>query len=553
MSDIILNAEFKQTELDKIKTRTISALQTAKNEPDAMLRNVSAVVNFGADHPYGSIPTEESVKNISLKKVEDYYKTYFRPNVAYMAVVGDITLEEVKPLITKYFGKWVKSNVPVAQYTSPQKPKNTRVIFVPRDGAVQGVINVTYPVDLKPGSPDAIKSSVANTILGGGSQGRLFLNLREKHGWTYGSYSSLKFDDLMGSFTAYSKGRNPVTDSSVAAILEEMKSLRTESVSQEQLQNTINYLSGGFAIGLEDPARVAQYAINIERYQIPKDYYTNYLKNLASVTREDVKLMAAKYFFPNQANIVVVGNKAEVAEKLARFDSDGKIEMRDNYGKEIKQSSAPAGAIKMSFEELWNNYIQAIGGEQAIKNIKDIKIISTGAVQGMEVTITEMKKMPFKIKQNIQLKGMTLQEVVFNGVKGFQLAQGNKTELAGDELAEIKEQADIQAELHPGQYNISRILKSVEEVNGNPVYLVEVTDSKGKKSSEYYDAKTALLVKTIKGEGMVTEYSDYREIPNSGGYKFPYEVKIPIGPGAFIDAKVKSVEINSNIADAEFE
>src|SRR5690606_3058335 len=117
-------------------------------------------------------------------------------------VVGDITMAEIKPVIEKYFGGWKKATVPVAKYSDPKAPATRRVVFVPREAAVQSVINVTYPVDLKPGTPDVIKARVANSILGGGSNGRLFLNLREKHGWTYGSYSSLTQDMLKGSFTA---------------------------------------------------------------------------------------------------------------------------------------------------------------------------------------------------------------------------------------------------------------------------------------------------------------------------------------------------------------
>src|SRR5690606_26218839 len=160
----------------------------------------------------------------------------------------------------------------------------------------------------------------------------LFMNLRETHAWTYGSYSSISQDELEGNFTAYAQCRNAVTDSSVAEILAEMKRMRDEEISKETLQEQITYMSGGFAIGLENPQTVAQYAINIERFNMPKDYYTNYLKNMSAVTPADVKTIAAKYIVPSKAHIIVVGNKEDVAEKLKRFDADGKIALYDNYG-----------------------------------------------------------------------------------------------------------------------------------------------------------------------------------------------------------------------------
>lgn len=554
MADIAMNADFKQSELDKIKTRTLSGLEAEENEPDAMLNKVSAVVNFGKQHPYGEVATKESVQKITLDKVKKYYSTYFRPNVAYMAVVGDITVEEVKPLIEKYFGSWKKAEVPVAKYSNPAAPATRRLVFVPRDAAVQSVINVTYPLDLKPGTPDVIKARVANSILGGGSNGRLFLNLREKHGWTYGSYSSINQDILKGSFTAYAKGRNVVTDSSVSEIIEEMKRLRSQKVDKEELQNHIVNMSGAFAIGLENPATVAQYAINIERYKMPKDYYQNYLKNLAAVTSEDVQTIAQKYINPDKANLVVVGSKDEVAKTLTRFAGNGKIEYYDTYGNEIKQSTATAAPSNLTGDEVVKKYITAIGGEKAISGIKDIKTISNGEIQGIALTITEIKKAPNKLKFTMEGMGMVLEKKVFDGVKGYQEAQGQKTNLEGEDLEEAKEDADIYAELHPAKYGKKYTLKGVETLNGADVYAVEETGGK-KKTVNYYDVKTGYLVKivqTSENGSVIQEYADYQEIPNSGGYKIPYTVKIAAGTQN-LTVKVKTAEVNKGIADSEFE
>ncbi len=151
MSDIAMNANFQQEEVDKIKKRTLSGLQASKNEPDDMLNNVTAVLNFGSNHPYGEVPQEATVENVTLAKCNEYYGTYYRPNVAYMAVVGDVTVKEIKPLIEKYFGAWEKKDVPVTKYPNPVAPTSTQVALVPRGEAVQSVINVTYPIDLMPG------------------------------------------------------------------------------------------------------------------------------------------------------------------------------------------------------------------------------------------------------------------------------------------------------------------------------------------------------------------------------------------------------------------
>lgn len=562
MADVAMNANFKQDELDKIKTRTLSGMDAEENEPDAMLNKVSAAVNFGKKHPYGEVPSKESVNKITLAKTKQYYDTYFRPNVAYMAIVGDVTVDEVKPLIEKYFGSWKKQTVPVATYSNPQPPAATRkVTFVSRDAAVQSVINVTYPIDLKPGTPDVIKARVANSILGGGSNGRLFLNLREKHAWTYGSYSSINQDELKGSFTAYAKARNVVSDSSVGEILAEMKALRDKAVDKEELQNHITNMSGAFAIGLENPGTVAQYAINIERYKMPKDYYQNYLKNLAAVTPADVQSTAKKYINPDAAYVVVVGSQDEVAKTLIKYDSDGKIEYFDTYGNEVKPTSAAAIPAGVTADEVMKRYIAAIGGEKAIRSIKDIKTVSKGEIQGTPLTITEMKKDGGKMKVLVTAMGMTMQKVILNGGKGYQEAQGQKKDMEGDELAETIEQADIYADLNAAKNGLKYDLKGMEKVGTADAYKIETTDKRGKKSVQYYDAANYLLVKkTETQEGpdgaaaaMSTEYSNYKEVPGSGGYKIPYSIKIPVGPGMSIASTVETVEVNKNIPDSEFE
>lgn len=562
MSDIAINTDIKKDELDKVKKRTLSGLQAAKNEPDQMLQNVSAALNFGKGHPYGEVVTEETVNNITLEDCRKYYSTYFRPNVAYMAVVGDVTANEVKPLIEKYFGKWEKANVPVATYSDPAAPQKVNLAFVPRDAAVQSVINVTYPIDLKPGEPDVIRTRVANSILGGGSNGRLFLNLREKHAWTYGSYSSIVNDELKGHFTAYAKCRNVVTDSSVTEILNEMKKLQNEAVPKDELQNHLNYLSGNFAIGLESPQTVAQYAINIERYNMPKDYYQNYLKNLNAVTATDVQNVARKYITPEKANIVVVGSKDEAAKPLARFASDKTIAYYDNYGQPLKETMTAAAPAGMTADAVMKKYIASLGGEKTIMGIRDIKTVSKGTVdaggQELSLTITEMKKAPAKMKSTVQMMGMTVQKIVFDGEKGYQEAQGQKKDMEASEITESKQEADIYADLHPEQYGIKRNLKGMEQVNGSDAYVIEVISASGKKSTEYYDTKTGLLVKETKTEmgpdgsamSIATEYSDYQEVPGSGGYKVPYTIK-QTGPFS-VAAKVESVEINKEIPDSEF-
>jgi len=566
MADVAMNAVISQEELDKAKKKMLSGLETQKNEPDAMVDNVTNVVNYGITHPYGQVATQETVNKISLARCNNYYKTYFRPNVAYMAIVGDVTVAEMKPIIEKHFGKWQKATVTATNYpapaTAPNKP--TKVSFAPRTSAVQSVINVTYPIaDLKPGMTDVIKARVTNTILGGGSQGRLFQNIREKHGWGYGSYSSLSEDDICGNFTAELKCKNAVSDSALDALLNEMRIIRTEKVNDSTLQNTINYISGNFAISLEDPKRIAQFAINTVRYNMPADYYKNYLKNLSAVTADDVLQTAQKYVRPDNANIIVAGSREEVGNKLARFSADGKLDYYDYSGKPITPTDVKAAPLGLTAEDVYKKYVTAIGGEKALNSLKDIKVISTTELQGMALTVTIAKKAGYKLKQTVEAdmggKKMTFQKKVFDGAKGYQEAQGNRKDLDAEEIAETKQEADMQAELHDAQYGIIRTLKGMETIEGTDAFIIESVDAAKKKTIEYFDQKSGLLVRQTKFDkdpqgnevSQSTDMSDYREVPGSNGYKMPYFMSIPAG-GMSLNLKVQTVEVNKNIPDTEF-
>jgi predicted Zn-dependent peptidase len=553
LSDVVLNASFKKEELDKLKTKKLSALASQKDDPDAISNNVRAALVFGKNHPYGEIITEKTIENVTLEKCINYYQTFFKPNVAYMAVVGDITAAEAKTLVEKYFGNWEKGNVPTAKYDFPKDPGYPRVAIVNKAGAVQSVINVAYPLDLKLNSPDLIKARVLNNILGGNASSRLFMNLREKHGWTYGSYSRLSDNKLAGSFRAFAKVRNPVTDSSITEILNEMKRLRTEKVPAEELEGIKNYMNGTFAISLENPQTIADMAINMERYKLPNDFYSNYLKNLSAVTSDDIYEVAQKYIRPDNCWIIVVGNKEELAKKLTSFAPKG-LEFYDNYGNIAKEAKAVPEGI--TAQTVIDNYIQAIGGKSKLEKVKDVTIKMNASIQGMNLEMENFQKAPNKYLSSMKMNGMVLQKQVFDGKKGKIMSMQGAKVLEGDDLKEMELQATLFNEMKYTQLGYKMELKGIEEVNNKEAYVLELTTPTGKKETEYYDVKTALKIKTLKTEegGMqgpitaTTEYSDYREV---NGIKFPFEINQNIGPQSF-KVKVTSIEINKKLNDDVF-
>ncbi|MEJ5351007.1 MAG: insulinase family protein [Melioribacteraceae bacterium] len=553
MSDIILNANFKQEELDKIKKQMLSSIAVSKDEPNSIARRVSSVLMFGKNHPYGEPETEESVNSITLDMCKNYYETYFKPNAAYLAVVGDINKEKAKALIQKYFGKWEKKEVPKNSYETPKPPLLNKVCLVDRPSSVQSVIAICYPAELKIGSDDEIKAAVTNLILGGSATGRLFMNLRESKGYTYGSYSQLKADPIIGSFFAFAQVRNSVTDSAITEMLKEMKRIRSEKVSEQELEKAKNYLAGEFIRSLENPATIARFAINTARFNLPKDYYKNYLKNLSAVTTDDVLETAKKYIKPNNAYILVVGNGEEISKNLVNFSITGKIEYYDAFGNQYDPSlkKLPAG---LTVDQVINKYIEVIGGKENLLKVKDRVIKLTGSTQGMNISVTISQKYPNKLMQVIDA-GVFQQKTIFDGAKGKVEVMGQSQDLNDEQVESLKEQA-IDAPLDYSKYGLKPELVGIESINGKDAYKVVLTSSSGKKTTQYYDVESGLLVRTISNVttpqgsfAQTMDLSDYRDVQ---GLKYPFKYVQSFGPQS-IELNVSSIEVNTNLPDSLFE
>lgn len=549
MSDILLNPDFKSEELEKIRKQTLSALEAAKNEPGAISERVNSVLVYGSNHPYGLNESEESVKNITLEKCKDYYKTFFKPNIAYLAIVGDITPEQAKPLVEKYFGSWQQGEVPQAKYPTPKAPSKSIVAIVDRPNAVQSTINITYPVDLKPGSPDDIKVKLTNSILGGGTF-RLYNNLREKHGWTYGAYSSIQSDKLIGKFNASAEVRNPVTDSSFTEILAEMNRLRTETVPEDELNMVRNFMMGNFGRSLENPSTIANFAINTARYNLPKDYYATYLTRLAALTPADVQLTAQKYIRPDNAYLLMVGKAEDIAPKLKKFAKGGEVQYYDIDGKwydpNKKLMPAPAG---VTAEQVINTYITAIGGVKKLKKVKDVTINAGATVQNTPISMDMYLKAPDKMLMQIGSGAMVFAKQVYAAGKGTASSpmSGESKAIEGDELAGMKEASMIFPEMYYTSLGYTSTLLGIEEQKDKKqLYKVQVMKG-AKKDIEYYDVQTGLKVR-VESNQQVTEYSDYKAVD---GILFPHSMVQNMGPQN-INFVVSSIKMNTKLKDEFF-
>lgn len=550
ISDIIINAKFNQEELDRLKTQTMSALAAEKNSPDAIMQRLRRQLVYGENHPYGESATEETVANIELSDCEALYKTYIRPNVSYLAIVGDVTMDEIKPKIKKYFAAWEKADVPTHTYNTPQLPAETTVSIVDRPAAVQSNISVAFPVELQQNSEDLLHARLMNNILGGGTA-RLFDNLRETYGFTYGAYSRLSADKLIGNFNAVTSVRTSATDSAFTQIFYEINRIREEPVPLNELNMRKNEMAGGFALSLERPQTIARFALNIERYNLPEDYYANYLRNIEAMGQKEVMAAAQKYLHPENAYVIAVGRAEDIVEGLRQFSPSGQVNFYDErgnwYDPALVLTPAPEG---MTAEKVIDKYIEAIGGQRRVSRINDISQVYTATIQGMEIQMKSYQKAPDKMMMEVGGGGMIFSKQVFDGKRAIAESpmMGQKEELEGDDLESMRFQAIIMPELRYAELNVETELLGVEKIGDKEAYKVRVTLPTGSTSYDYFDVKTGLKIRSISEAGRA-DYSDYRTVSR---IKFPHQISQDM-EGQSLNLKLQSVEINSRLKDSLFE
>lgn len=560
LADVLQNPTFPEDELEKQKSQIKSGLAAAKNDAEQMAASARAALNYGHDHPYGEQMTEKTVDNITRDDLVEYYSTYIAPNTSYLVLVGDIDVAEAKELANKYFGSWEKKDVPEHKYDTPQPPESRRVAFVDKAGAVQSVINVTYPVVLYPGIGDEIAASVMNNILGGGVfSGRLMQNLREDKAYTYGARSNLSNDELVASFNAYASVRNEVSDSSVVEFLAEMERIVNEPVDKKHLELVKDNMTGVFALGLERPQTIARYAMNIEKYNLPKDYYNTYLERLSEITVEDVQKAAKKYIKPNNATLLVVGNKGEVAEKLERFSASGSVEFYDMYGYPVEDKLRPAPE-GVTAESVIESYLDALTKKRkTLEKVSSLETKSSATIQGMAISARTVKQEnPNRFLTKMEASGMTLQEVKYDGEKAKRSSmQGVENVEDPEELKGLKLQSFIFPEMHYADNGYTLELIGIDEFDGRDVYQVDVTSPDGEVESLLFDVESGLKVKStsIQDGGpqgqMVVEilYQDYKEVKK---IKFPHTVVQSFGPQEF-KMEIKEINLNPKLGSDTFQ
>ncbi|WP_185861320.1 M16 family metallopeptidase [Blattabacterium cuenoti] len=337
MSDILMNSKFDNSkELDKIIKQRITDIDLSEKDSNAILQRVRNVLYFGKNHPYGEYETRDTIKNITLYDLKKLYDKYYIPNKSYLSFIGDISQKEAEKLCDLYFSKWEKKyeidDPIVKEYVIPSK---IEIDIVDIPSLTQSTICFGGPVCFKKSDPEYFSSILANGILGGGPQSRLFLNLREKKAYTYGAYSILKSDKNIGYFSVYTQVRNEVTEKVIKDIIKEIVKITENKISLEELNIKKKEISGQFILDFEDPNRISDLFICELKNNLPNGFYKNYLNKIESVTINDIYESCRKFFFTKNGRIIIVGKASDVVPKIKKLGYP--IRYFDQFGSLIKK------------------------------------------------------------------------------------------------------------------------------------------------------------------------------------------------------------------------
>ncbi len=558
MTDVLFNANFPESEVERIRKQNLSGMQSTKADAGEMATNATRAVNFPG-HPLGEIMTEATLQNISREDLIQYYKTNFTPQGSYLVVVGDITRAQTEAMVTRYFAAWQGGPVYQSDLGKGQFDKGNRVIFVKKPGAVQSVVYVTFPIDIRAGHKDQLALNVLNGILGGGGFGtRLMQNLREDKAFTYGCYSSLNITENGSWMSAGGNFKNAVTDSAITEILKEFAGIIEAQVTDEELSLTKNNMAGGFARSLERPQTVARFALNTIKQKLAPDYYQNYLQQLEAISKEDVLRVAQQYFTAKNCHIIVVGNE-EILPKLLVFDTDGKIEKLDAFGAPIKETKS----ADITADQLIEAYAMAITGTTSkkalLKKVKTLKSYSresemSSAQIPFVLTSTDYFWNGGNEASKMEMPGMVLQKSYYDGKSGYTFSmQGGREDLKAEEIAAKQKASGFIPELNYKANGMNYELKGIENIDGQDCYVLYTNDGMA-ENYDFYNVQSFMKVRSTNIRKMdeeivetTTNYSDYKAVD---GFTFAHAFSMSVGKMT-LNGVVKTISVNPKLVITE--
>lgn len=330
MADVALRPVFPANEVELTKQNTKESLKQQRAQPSFLAGEMVARVMFG-QHPYHvTAPSPESVDAATRERLIEFHRSTFVANNAVLLIAGDVQQDSILRQVENLFGKWQPGVVAGDDFPPPPERTSRSAYVVDRPGSAQANIVISN-AGLTRTSPDYFPLLVMHTVLGANASSRLFMNLREEKGYTYGAYSSLDARRTAGTFRATAEVRTSVTGDSLKEFFYELNRIRNEPVSEKEIADAKSYLTGVFPIRLETQEGLIDQLVQIKVFGLPADYLEIYRNRIQAVTIPEVQEVARKYVTPDKAAIVIVGDAAQLVDQIKPYADE--IEFYNTAGK----------------------------------------------------------------------------------------------------------------------------------------------------------------------------------------------------------------------------
>ncbi|MGI8639420.1 MAG: M16 family metallopeptidase [Pyrinomonadaceae bacterium] len=436
LADVVLNPAFPENELALYKKNMLENLKYQRSQPSFLADEQISKALYGT-HPYSIVsPSVADVEKLSREKLAAFHDKMFTANNATLIVVGDVNRENLLKEIKENFGGWKKGTTEAMKFSAPPVRTATALTVVDRPGSLQSNI-VLANLAINRNDPDFFPVLVMNQVLGAGASSRLFMNLREAKGYTYGAYSRFDTKRLAGNFETNAEVRTPVTGDSLKEFFIELNRIRNDKATEKELKDAKSYLTGVFPLRAETQEGLTNLLVSQQLYDLPNDYLQTYRDKVNAVTLDDVERVAKKYISPDKIAIVVVGDAGEILPQIKTysktievFDTEGKAVDVSSYGKAASGAAANAGGK-------WNLSLEAQGqkipvtlilkqeGEKVTGSLESM--LGKGEITGGKVSgnkfvgtaKTEIQGQPVDLTINGTIDGDTMKGVINSGIPNF--------------------------------------------------------------------------------------------------------------------------------------
>ena len=327
LADAVLNPAFDEKEVDRVRKTRLGELAQLKEDPQQLADILTIYAVNGKDNPYGypGLGDETSVSAITMQDLKKFWEEQTRPGNAALVVSGDVTKEDLLPVLEKSFGKWTGGEAPAINFSEPSVKR--RVVIVDRPGAPQTQVRLAVRGPER-STPDYPALLVMNEILGGAFSSRINLNIREKHGYAYGASTWVRTLAHGGWIGAGAGVRTPTTSLALREMIKEMDLMGKQPVKPEEIALAKSSLVRAFPSWFETTGQTVNILSEIPVYNLGLGYYPEYAKNIDAVMESEIQNVAKKYLLPENMVTIAVGDR-KVIESGLKSGGFGTVEFLD--------------------------------------------------------------------------------------------------------------------------------------------------------------------------------------------------------------------------------